>query len=263
MSDYQLALREVTLHVAESGPEDAPIVLFIHGWGCDGRSMQRLVAEAKVHAIVPDLRGHGRTAMSSTPHTVPAMARDLAELLDRRSDERVMIVAHSMGGNVGVELAWSRPERVAGLVVLDPAYADPLWAHAEERASEIDARGAIAVAENAHLAVAPGADPALIALIRESALQTEPRVLTESLRSTYLEPESFGHIDDTVRRIGRVAVPMLAVYPDSRRAALAISLPVKQTVVHVRGAGHFVGEEQPALVWTAITDWIANEGVAT
>lgn len=261
MPEYEIALSEVALHVAESGPQGAPVVLFIHGWGCDGRAMQRLVAQAHVHAIVPDLRGHGRTGLAATPHTIAAMARDLAELLDRRGAERVMIVAHSMGGNVGVELAISRPELVTALVVLDPAYADPLWADAEERASDIDARGSIAVAENAHLAVAPGADPALIALIRESALQTDPRVLIEGLRSTYLDPDSFGHIGDTVRRVNLLAVPLLALYPDLARAARAMSLPVEQAVVQIADSGHFLGEEQPVAVWAAITDWLADKGI--
>lgn len=261
--EYEVALSEVTLHVAESGPEDAPAVLFLHGWGCDRRAMQRLVAEAAVHALVPDLRGHGCTGLASTRHTIPAMARDLAELLGGRGAEPMLVVAHSMGGNVAVELAICHPELVSALVVLDPAFADPYWAQAQERASDIEARGSIAVAENAHLAVAPGADPALIALIRESALQTDPRVLVEALRSTYLDPDSFGHIDDTVRRLGLLTVPLLALYPDPDRASRAGSLPVDQTVVRIADAGHFLGEEQPAAVWAAVTCWLAGRGTWT
>jgi pimeloyl-ACP methyl ester carboxylesterase len=191
------------------------------------------------------------------------MARDLAELLVRRGAMPSLVVAHSMGGNVAVELAVSHPELVMAMVLLDPAYADPFWAEAQERTSDIEARGSIAVAENAHLAVAPDADPALIALIRESALQTDPRVLAEGLSSTYLDPDSFGHIDDTLRRVTLLTVPLLALYPDLDRAARAESLPVEQTVRYIADAGHFLGEEQPAAVWAAITDWLAGQGTCT
>lgn len=261
MHEHEVPLSEVTLHVAESGSEDLPVVLFIHGWGCNGRAMQRLVAEAPVHAIIPDLRGHGRTGLASTPHTIPAMARDLAALLDHRGGEPVIVVGHSLGGNVGVELAIARPDLVEALVVLDPAYADPAWADAEAREFDLVARGSAAVAENAHLAVGPGTDHALVALISEMALQTDPQVLIEGLRSTYLDHDAFGHIDDTVRRIRLLGVPMLALYPDPERAARARYLPVEQTVVEIPDSGHFLGEEQPGAVWRAITDWIDQKGI--
>lgn len=257
---YDVALSEVRLHVAEAGPDDAPLVLFVHGWGCDGRAFDRLLAQARVRAMVPDLRGHGRSGVASTRHTIPAMARDLEELLDRRASGPVVVVAHSMGGNVGVELSIRRPDLVAALVVLDPAYADPAWADAQAREADLLARGAVAVAEKAHLAAAPGADPELVELVRDMALATDPRVLIECLRSTYLDDDAFGHLADTRRRIAEVGVPLLALYPDPERAARARTLPVEQTVVEIAGVGHFLGEERPRVVWQTIADWLGLKG---
>jgi 3-oxoadipate enol-lactonase len=50
--------------------------------------------------------------------TFPVLGEALAGLLDARGIERAVLVGHSMGGMVAQELAASRPDRVAALVLV-------------------------------------------------------------------------------------------------------------------------------------------------
>lgn len=64
----------------------------------------------------PDLLGHGRSPWRA-PWTIDANAAALAAALA----EPVVVVGHSFGGAIALHLAATRPELVAGLVLLDPA----------------------------------------------------------------------------------------------------------------------------------------------
>jgi pimeloyl-ACP methyl ester carboxylesterase len=103
----------------------APIALFVHGWACSVYTWHRNlrpVADAGVEAVAYDLRGHGLSDKPLDPasYTLPAMARELGDVIDARGNERTVLVAHSMGAAIALRLALDMPGRVAGLVLAAP-----------------------------------------------------------------------------------------------------------------------------------------------
>jgi 3-oxoadipate enol-lactonase len=72
---------------------------------------------ARHHVIVPDLRGHGRSADLPGPYNVPQLAKDLAEVLDRLKIDSADVLGYSQGGAVAQQLALDYPERVRRLVL--------------------------------------------------------------------------------------------------------------------------------------------------
>src|SRR5262249_57429662 len=59
------------------------------------------------------------------PYTVEAHVADAIAVLDHAAIDRGWIVGHSWGGHLALHLAVSHPERVAGLLLIDPLGADP------------------------------------------------------------------------------------------------------------------------------------------
>ena len=82
------------------------------------RIARQLAGERRM--VTADLRNHGRSPWSDDV-SYPAMAEDVAALIDRLGIDAPIIVGHSMGGKVAMTLAQQQPERVAGLVVVDIA----------------------------------------------------------------------------------------------------------------------------------------------
>jgi len=72
-------------------------------------------------AIALDLRGHGRSERPNNgDYTIAAMAGDVAAVADTLGLEKFVLVGHSMGGGVALVYAGAHPDRVAGLVLVDP-----------------------------------------------------------------------------------------------------------------------------------------------
>ena len=100
-----------------------PAFVLIHGWTCD-RSFFAPQAEhfAKKHRVVSvDLRGHGESDKPQGAYPISAYADDVAHVIDQLKLGKVIAVGHSMGGITVLQLGASYPDRVAGIVMVDPA----------------------------------------------------------------------------------------------------------------------------------------------
>ena len=97
--------------------------LLLHSSGLSGRQWKRLVTEAGeggVHAVAPDLTGHGQS--DPWPEPVPFSFRmdveRVVELL--RGAGPAHVVGHSYGGFVALQVALAAPDLVRSLVLFDP-----------------------------------------------------------------------------------------------------------------------------------------------
>jgi lipase len=109
------------LHVHRYGPPGPVRVLAIHGLTGHGQRWQHLASYLPELAIAaPDVLGHGRSSWAA-PWTIDANVSAMAALLDERADGQVVVVGHSFGGAIAMHLAAARPDRVKGLLLLDPA----------------------------------------------------------------------------------------------------------------------------------------------
>ena len=101
-----------------------PAVMLVHGMAGDATFWDDVVAALGTthRLIIPELRGHGRSAVpDSGDYSIEANASDLLMVLDALEVERVVLVGHSFGASVVMEMAARAPARVAGLVVVDGA----------------------------------------------------------------------------------------------------------------------------------------------
>jgi lipase len=113
---------EVSLHVYRYGPDGAIRMLAVHGLTGHGKRWQSLATRhlPDVAIAAPDLLGHGRSSWAA-PWTIDSNVEALAALLDAHADGPVLVVGHSFGGALALNLAAARPDLLSGLVLLDPA----------------------------------------------------------------------------------------------------------------------------------------------
>ena len=123
LGGVRIAYRDRRPEPAEQLPGSVPVIL-VHGMGGDGTTWDRfadeLVASGR-RVIVPDLRGHGRSAHTDS-YMFGDFAADILALIDHlglatSSRQRVDLVGHSLGGYAVSLIAQQRPSLVRRLVI--------------------------------------------------------------------------------------------------------------------------------------------------
>ena len=118
-------LRGYRYHVRTWGTPraDTPPLVMVHGWMDVGASFQFVVDALRQERfiIAPDWRGYGLTTGPTTDnYWFPDYLADLDFLLDHYSPAQpVDLLGHSLGGNVVMIYAGSRPERIRRLINLE------------------------------------------------------------------------------------------------------------------------------------------------
>lgn len=116
------------LHVVQAG-EGISVVL-LHGLTATHRYVvmgSRALERSGHHVLAYDARGHGASDPAPSPeaYSYDDLAGDLAGVLEEHGLSRAVLVGASMGAHTALRLALEAPERVAGLVLVTPAY-DPV-----------------------------------------------------------------------------------------------------------------------------------------
>ncbi len=107
---------------ADEHPEALPI-LFLHSLGGNGGQWALQLDHVRRHrrGVALDFRGHGESDPAEDgDYSVAALTSDVAAVADQLSLRRFFLAGHSLGSAVAIEYAGSHPERVAGLLLVDP-----------------------------------------------------------------------------------------------------------------------------------------------
>lgn len=110
----------VQLDFREKGNGNSTTILFLHGFSDSWFSYSMLLDKLprKYHCIALSLRGHGDSPKPASGYSPDLMAEDVIHFLDRRGIDKVVVVGHSMGTTVAINLALRFPERTKALVLI-------------------------------------------------------------------------------------------------------------------------------------------------
>ena len=116
----------VTLAFEEAGNGRPPLLL-VHGWTCDRSyfAPQFTHFRRKHRVVAVDLRGHGESDKPQQDYTMALFAEDLAWLCGQLKLAKPVIVGHSMGGVIALEIAARFPELPAAIVAVDAPIVPP------------------------------------------------------------------------------------------------------------------------------------------
>ena len=103
----------VDLFVRESGPAEAPAIVFLHGGNMSGWSWEPVVERMQQYrCLVPDLPHYGKS-FEQGPFEMARAATAVAELIRSRvGSGRAHVVGFSLGAQVGLQLLATEPKLV-------------------------------------------------------------------------------------------------------------------------------------------------------
>ncbi|MBO9532927.1 MAG: alpha/beta fold hydrolase [Solirubrobacteraceae bacterium] len=115
--------REITLHgnaVAYRRGGRGPTMVLLHGIASNNHTWDAVIGElAKTHDVIaPDLIGHGQSAKPMGDYSIGGYATVIRDLLLALEAERVLLVGHSLGGGIAMQLLHMAPDLVGRLVLV-------------------------------------------------------------------------------------------------------------------------------------------------
>jgi pimeloyl-ACP methyl ester carboxylesterase len=129
----------VTINVSDFGEGDLPVFL-LHDVDVTGSAIFTDLEASlgnSVRTVEVDLPGFGlstRLPGENPGHTVADMASKVSAVIEARSEGPAVLVGVGLGGEVAAEVAVTRPELVAGLVMIDvDFYSRNTWVQTLER----------------------------------------------------------------------------------------------------------------------------------
>jgi pimeloyl-ACP methyl ester carboxylesterase len=251
------------MHVEVTGPESAPPLLVLPGWGSSAAIMRGAVAALedafRIHNL--DLPGHGRTPPPPVAWGVPEYASLIAEYLASRGLASVAVLAHSNGGRIALHMA-SDPATAglfSRLALVSPSGVKP------PRGPAYYLRRGWASLLKLPFRLLPdgplrrrGLEWLRTTIYWRLIASTDYQSAGPAMRETFVRTVNY-HLDE---RLGSIKVPVLVIWGDRDTAVvrrqidtLVGSIPDAGLVV-LPGAGHYGFIDAPAAYASAVRSFL-------
>lgn len=250
----KLELDGNSIHVATGGRrhvEGRPFVVFLHGSGNSHLtwvSQSRALAYDGYNVIAADMPGHNLSG-GEPIEGVGAQAEFVLRLFDALDCPAAVLVGHSQGGLIALEIARTAPARVTGIVFIATAAAIPVNPGLIEMAEKTQPKAIEAMTDWGHGPAAhrhdntwPGASHIFYGI--EVMEQNAPMALARDLKAC-------SAYQDGLEIAAALDRPTLCIFADKDRMtplkagrALAEALPDNELHI-LAGAGHMLPLERP------------------
>lgn len=228
--------------------------ILLHGLLCDGDTWSHLIGPlSRLSTVqIPRLSGIA---------SIPQAASDI---LAQAPQQRLVIIGHSMGGRIALEIADQAPERCAGLILMNTGYQGLAEGEAARRMQIVAAARAGGIQAIV--------DPWLAGMIASHTADKAP--LMNALRTMVMRStvESFaGQIQALIERpdatevLRHIACPTLLMSgeedtwsPLARHHDMAALIPNAE-VAAIAHAGHMAPFEEPEACNAAILGWLMRQ----
>jgi pimeloyl-ACP methyl ester carboxylesterase len=237
----------------EGGGSLLPVILVHSDAGSKALWRETIDHLAPLRRVVAlDLRGHGGSdPPADRDFSYDGRAEDVEAAADAFRLDRFVLVGHSGGAAVALALAGSRPERVAGVLMIDPVM-DPAavpTARREAALTALEGPDYRRAAEDYYRSIA-GSDPATVArVLTEAKRAPQATILGTMTALDGLRPADFAD---------RYAGPVLSIVLPQHDTPQALHslLGFPHLAFDVAGAGHWLQLDAPEAFWVELDGFL-------
>jgi pimeloyl-ACP methyl ester carboxylesterase len=110
----------VPIAYTKTGKGDTALV-FVHGWAINKEywKSQADAFDSRFTVVTIDLGGHGASGKQRNHWKVEDFSNDVMAVIDSLNLNKVILIGHSMGGDVILDVAYKIPDRIVGFIGID------------------------------------------------------------------------------------------------------------------------------------------------
>src|SRR5688572_26087687 len=116
-----ITINNLRVSYSDHGPDDAPAIIFIHGFPLN-KSMWDIQVESlkeNYRVIAYDIRGHGNSDPGIDEFFIELFVNDLLHLMKKLGIEKSILCGLSLGGYIALNAALKYPDRFDALILND------------------------------------------------------------------------------------------------------------------------------------------------
>jgi 3-oxoadipate enol-lactonase len=256
--------RPLTWPAVERGT--GPTVVFLHGYPLNHAmwSAQLEDLSQSYTVVLLDLPGYGLADGAQVPETLEAFAATVGSLLTARFTSPIVVVGHSFGGYVALQLYRAHPEIFRALVLTNTRSAPDSHEAKEKRLATLQRLSvpgeSLDVDETVHSLVAPitwQAGGGVVETVREMVRDARTAAVRATLRAIAYRP-------DSTPVLSTIRVPTLIVWGEEDRlipppqSQSMVPLIAGSSGVGIPAAGHLPSMEAPGSFNRALQNFLSK-----
>jgi pimeloyl-ACP methyl ester carboxylesterase len=238
--------------------EGTVAIVFVHGWSCDRSYWKEQLQDFSQHykVVTIDLAGHGASGLGRKNYTIESFGGDVAAVVNKLGLQRVVLVGHSMGGDVIAATARLLPKaHIAGLVMVDTykklgpgrtpeqvrAFVETLRPHFVDSVRSL-----------VRSLFVSSSDSSLVNWVATDMSSAPPVVALSAIES------SFNYSREITKALEEIKLPGVALNSDNAPTDTASMQHYGIEIVILPGLGHFLMMEDPKRFNEALERVIIN-----
>ena len=252
-NNIKLMVNDLMVNYTDAGPDEAPIIIFIHGYPLNksmwDKQVDALMGNFRV--IAYDIRGHGESDAGNEAFSINLFVADLIGFMDALRIHKVSLCGLSMGGYIALKAIESYPERFEAMVLCDTTCSADSPEAKEKRMKAVESIIQKGVAQYADASIKNFfpqesfvTSPEIISSVKEMIINTSELSLCSTLLALSSRHETCTGLPD-------IKVPVLilvgekdSITPPS--AAIFMHENIKKSSLQIiNRAGHLSNLENP------------------
>jgi pimeloyl-ACP methyl ester carboxylesterase len=241
----------------ETSGEGETTLVFVHGWSGDRSYWKAQQAEFSrdFKVVLIDLAGHGESGLDRKSWTIESFGNDVVAVIKKLDIDNVILIGHSMGGDVTAAAALKMPVRIKGLIWVDAYKHLRTPRTAEQRQTLLDPFRTNFV-ETTRTFVRglfpPNADAALVERVALDMSSAPPAVALASMEASLTNDRKIPQV------LQDLDLPVVAINPEDPPTDAASLKRYGIKVVLMPGVGHFLMMEDATRFNTLLRTAIAG-----
>lgn len=224
-----------------------------------------IMSDARTWAPIADALKPRFAAVHVADTTLDDTLAEIASRVLDSTEGDLVVLSHSMGARVAMEMGRIAPERIKGMVLCSSSAEGPAANEREKRQARIDEANAD-MAAYAHnwapkvLSKAAAQDAALVKAVEQMVCDCSQAAHERQNLALLHRPDAEAYIGDFPFPVLLISGSEDHISTEAVNLALEARIPDAKTVI-LPGAGHLLTFEQPQEVLAAVTGWLEERGV--